>query len=437
MLRYDESRFCRPANGDTVAVIPRAAESQLGSYAADFRVVVVNGPRQAGKTTLLRLHQKNYGGEFRSLDDPEMLKAATVDPISFARDAPRPLHIDEVQRAGDPLIRAVKLAVDEDWSPGQFILSGSTRFLTVPTLSESLAGRAGIIELWPLSMAERTGSPENFIDRIFDDPDGLRGAVSPWSRRDYLGVFVGNGYPETLRLRTPATRHGWFRSYLDTVIQRDMLEFTDIQHADAVPQLLALVAARSGGPLVLADLARSLGGLSPDTVRNYLSYLETVFLVGYAPAWSTSLTSKISKTPKVYLTDSGLAAHLMHATPDALGRPGHPVLGGLTETFVFNELTKAASFAETPVGIHHLRDRDGREIDFILESPDGRVVAIEVRSSASPSGDATRHLRWLRDRLGERFVAGVQLYLGGHALSHGDRILAAPLSVLWSHAPMP
>ena len=221
-----------------VEVVPRTAERQLADYSADFRVVVVNGPRQAGKTTLLRLHQRRSGGEFRSLDDPEMLRAATADPIAFARDAPRPLHIDEVQRAGDPLVRAVKMAVDEDWAPGQFILSGSTRFLTVPTLSESLAGRAGLIELWPLSMAERTRSPANFIDQVFSNHDSLRGAVSSWSRSQYLRAICEGGYPEVLRMRTSGTRRGWFDSYLDTVIQRDMLEFAQIQQAHAVPKLL-------------------------------------------------------------------------------------------------------------------------------------------------------------------------------------------------------
>lgn len=417
-------------------IVPRAAEQRLRDFATAFRVVVVNGPRQAGKTTLLRLHQRSDGGEFRTLDDDEVLRSAREDPVTFAREAERPLCIDEVQRGGDALVRAIKIVVDEDWAPGQFLLSGSSRFLTVPTLSESLAGRAGIIELWPLSMAERTGSGVNFIDQTFNEPGRLRGRVSPWNRRDQLGVIVDGGYPEAIRLRNEAARRNWYDSYIDTIVQRDIREFVRIQEAGALPRLLELLAARAGGPLVHADLARSLDGISPDTVRNYLTFLEMVFLIGYARPWSGNLTSRIAKAPKAYLTDAGLAANLVQATSEALRKPGHPALGGLVETFVFSELTKATALAETAVAIYYFRDRDGREIDFVLEARDGRIVAIEVKASASPGGDATRHLAWLRDRLGDRFSLGIVLYLGEHTLPHGDRILAVPLSALWGHAPL-
>ncbi|MGH7882034.1 MAG: ATP-binding protein [Candidatus Dormibacteraceae bacterium] len=416
-----------------VNLLPRSVQARLDDYADSFRVVIINGPRQSGKTTLLHLHRQQSGGDMRSLDDPTILRAAIQDPLAFVQDGPRPLYIDEIQLGGDPLVRAVKLIVDREWAPGQFILSGSTRFLTVPTLSESLAGRAGLIELWPLSLRERTGSKHSFIDQLFNNPARLRGPVSSWSRADYLNVICEGGYPEALRLQSPAIRQEWFNSYLDTVIQRDIREFAHLQQARALPALLALIAARAGSTLAMADLGRSLGGISGDTVRNYLSYLEMVFLLGYVPAWSTNLTTKVARTPKAYLIDSGLAAHLLQATPAGLSSPGHPALGGLTETFVFSELTKAVSLAETSVTLRHLRDRDGREIDFLLESRDGRIAAIEVKASMSPPGDATRHLSWLRDRLGDRFVGGVMLYFGTHSLSHGDRILALPLSALWGN----
>jgi predicted AAA+ superfamily ATPase len=234
-----------------------------------------------------------------------------------------------------------------------------------------------------------------------------------------------------------AARRAWYDSYIDTIVQRDVREFSRIHQSSAMPRLLSLVAARSGSTLVHADLARALGSIGHDTVRNYLSYLEIVFLIRYARPWSDNLTSKIAKTPKAYLTDSGLAASFIEVTPAALRRPGHPALGGLVETFVFGELTKAASLADTSARIYYLRDRDGREIDFILEARDGRIVAIEVKASTSPSADATRHLRWLRDKIGERLVAGIVLHLGEHVLPHGERILAVPLSALWGHAPLP
>jgi uncharacterized protein len=420
----------------TPGIVPRAAAARLSDYAASFRVVVVNGPRQAGKTTLLHLYRARHGGELRTLDDPEVLRSAAEDPITFAREAERPLCIDEIQRGGDQLIRAIKIVVDERWEPGQFLLTGSTRFLTVPTLSESLAGRAGIIELWPLSMAERTGVEHNAVEGLFGGGAALRSGVSPWTRQQYLQAILDGGYPEVLRMGSAAARRGWYDSYVDTIVNRDVREFSRLQHADAISRLLELVAARSSSTLVVTDLARSLGGLSTDTVRTYLSYLDTVFLIRYARPWSTNLTTKVSRTPKAYITDSGLAAGLLQLTEPALRRPGHPALGGLVETFVFNELTKSAALSDVAATIYFFAERDGREVDFVLESRDGRVVAIEVKASVSPAADATRNLVWLRDRLGERFVQGVVLHLGEHTLPHGDRIIAAPLSLLWDHAAL-
>ncbi|HXM56751.1 MAG TPA: ATP-binding protein [Candidatus Dormibacteraeota bacterium] len=417
-------------------IVPRAATGRLDEYASSFRVVVVNGPRQAGKTTLLRLYRASHGGELRTLDDDQVLRSALQDPITFAREANRPLCIDEIQRGGDQLIRAIKIVVDERWQPGQFLLTGSTRFLTVPTLSESLAGRAGIIDLWPLSMSERAGTSRNVIDHVFADVQAARQGPSSWSREQYLRAILDGGYPEVLRMPGAVARRGWYDSYVETIVNRDVREFSRLQHADALSRLLELIAARSGSTLVTTDLARSLGGLTPDTVRSYLSYLETVFLVGYARPWSNNLTSKVARAPKVYVTDAGLAANLLQVTEAALRRPGHPALGGLVETFVFSELTKAAALAEVGTTVYHYRERDGREIDFVLEARDGRVVAIEVKASVSPAADATRSLTWLRDKLGDRFVQGIVLHLGAHTLPHGDRITAAPLSLLWGHAPL-
>lgn len=418
-------------------LIPRAASDQLTELAGRFRIAIVNGPRQAGKTTLLRLHQHVRGGEYRSLDVASTLATAEADPDSFVRVGERPLIIDEVQHGGDRLLRAIKEVVDSSRDPGQFILSGSTRFLTVPTLSESLAGRAVFVDLWPLSMAERTGhAGAVFLDRIFTEPTSLVGPTSSWTRDAYLSLASEGGYPEAASIPSLRERRSWFTGYVRMVTSRDVREFAHVSDPRTLSRLLALIAARSGSLLVWEDVARGLG-VSSHSARTYFSYLETVFLASSVPAWSTNLTSRVTRTPKAFLTDVGLATHLLRVTPDTLRRPGHPALGGLMETLVYTELLKAQARTGDAFDISHFRDRDGREVDFVCEGPDGLVVAIEVKASASPRPDADRHLRWLRDKLGDRFAAGVVLYLGEHCYSIGNRMLLLPISALWGHATSP
>ena len=416
--------------------VPRTATDQLRDSVADFRIVIVNGPRQAGKTTLLELFHEGANGTYRSLDESEQLTNALSDPVTYVRVGDRPLIIDEVQRGGDPLVLAIKRAVDKDQSPGQFVLSGSTRFLTVPTLSESLAGRAAFIDLWPFSMTERSESGGHFIERAFNQPDAFVGAQSPWSRDAYVNLLCEGSFPEVIRLSSTASRRRWFDGYVKTVIERDIAEFADVAHSRSLPRLLALAAARTGSPFVFSDAARALG-ISHDTASTYLAYLETVFLTAMTPAWSTNATSRITKTPKVFLTDAGLVAHLLRVTPEALREPGHPHLGALLETFVFTELLKLRGLTSDAFNIYHYRDRDSREIDLICETPDGRLVAIEVKASATPSPRDARHLRWLQGKLDSRFIAGIVLHLGEHSFRYSDRIFSLPTSVLWDHAPLP
>jgi hypothetical protein len=414
-------------------LIPRSASTQLRELAEAFRIVIVNGPRQAGKTTLLELFHDEVGGTIRSLDDVDMRRAARADPVTFVAQRPRPLIIDEVQRGGDDLILAIKRAVDTDRSRGQFVLSGSSRFLTLPTISESLAGRAVFVDLWPFSAAERFGAPANFVDRIFTEPDQYLGVESQWRREDYLDLIVSGGFPEIACLTSPMARRAWYDAYVETVAIKDIQEFAHVQRVADLPRMLELLAARSGSSLVLSDVARALG-VTHTTARTYLSYLETVFVVDELMAWSTNLSTKVTKSPKAFFTDAGLAAHMLQISADDLAVVGNPALGGLVETFAFTELLKLRALTSQGFRLYHYRDRENREIDFICEGPGGRVAAIEVKASASPGRSDARHMAWLRDKLGHRFVAGVVLYLGNHSLSLGDRLYLLPMSALWDHA---
>lgn len=415
--------------------ISRAAERRLAELAGGLRIVMVNGPRQSGKSTLLTHYLDRVGGSYRTLDTVDMLAAARDDPVAFARYGAPPRGIDEVQLGGDELIRAIKVVVDADPQPGAFILSGSSRFLTIPTLSESLAGRLAFVELWPLSMAERVGSQQAIVERLFGDPAGLLGA-STWHRDAYLECVVAGGYPEALRIPSGIAQRAWFDGYLATVINRDIRDFASITRADAVAKLLSLVAARSGSLAVLSDLAEGVE-LARDTARNYLSYLDIVFLTLRVPAWSSNRVSRLVKTPKLYVSDSGLAAHLLGADADAIAEPGNALLGPLLETFVIGELTKALAATDIRAVLYHVRTTDRREVDFLLEGPRGRIVAIEIKASTSPGADAFRGLRWISAQLGANLHAGILFHLGTHSASRGDRLYAMPLSTLWEHRPLP
>jgi uncharacterized protein len=416
------------------AVVPRFALQRLRERVAAFRVVIMNGPRQAGKTTLLNVFHEDHGGSFRSLDDATTLMVAREDPTEFARYGAAPRAIDEIQRGGESLVLAIKYLVDRDDSRGQFVLSGSTRFLTVPTLSESLAGRAVFVELWPFAAAERFGAPGDFCELLFAGRQSFSGAAeSPWTRTEYLRLVCAGGYPEALSIDHPTLRQGWFDGYLSTVVLRDVASFARIQHGELLPRLLGMLAARAGSQTVISDLAKDLQ-LNHVTVRNYLRYLDTVFLTGRVQPWSTNLNAKLVKTPKVFPTDSGLAAHLLQVDVDAMAAPGHPTAGILVETFVYAELIRLLAASDLGATLYFYRDRDGREIDFLLERRNGQVVAIEVKASSTVGSEDFRHLRWLADRLGDRFVGGYVLCLGSQTHPFGDRMMALPLSAMWHHA---
>lgn len=214
---------------------------------------------------------------------------------------------------------------------------------------------------------------------------------------------------------------------------RDVAGFAQIQHGELIPRLLGMLAARAGGQTVISGLAKDLQ-LNHVTVGNYLRYLDTVFLTGRVPPWSSNLNAKLVKTPKVFPTDSGLAAHLLQVDVDAVAAPGHPTTGILIETFVHAELTRLLAAGDLGATLYFYRDRDGREIDFLLERRNGQVVGIEVKAASTVAPDDFRHLRWLADRLGDRFAGGYVLHLGTQTHPFGDRMMTLPLSAMWHHA---
>lgn len=422
-------------------LVPRHAAAAVLQSLREAPVVVVNGPRQAGKTTLVRDQlRSSIGGSFVTLDDEDQLQACLADPVTFL-ERPAPVAVDEFQRAGDSLLRAVKALVDRDRRPGTYLLTGSTRFLTLPRISESLAGRVHIVDLWPFSQgeAERLGaSSDALLPALFSRASlvtALRGRTMP-SRRQYLERLCRGGYPEAQRLDAAARRR-FFSNYIRTITLRDVPEISRVRHVSEIPRILRLLAAASAQEINDVEIASRLN-IDRRTLRaNYLPLLHTVSLAFELPAWSRNLVSRVTKRPKTYLADTGVAAHLVGADPQKLAEPTAAMTGPLVETFAVNELVRqVARFGdEMGVSLHHYRAHTGSEVDLLIEADDGRIVGVEVKAAASVRADDFRHLAGLRDRIDEvpdmRFDRGVVLYAGAEALAFGDRLEALPLAALW------
>jgi uncharacterized protein len=414
------------------ADLPRVCEEVVREYLSIFRGVVLNGPRQAGKSTLLRGMRERLGGSLLNLDNEQLLQAAIADPVAFASSGAEPRFIDEVQRAGDPLIRAVKVEVDTAPRPGRYVLAGSTRFLTTPSLSESLAGRVAVVDVWPFSQGEFESKFERFIDIVFDDPGQLRDlAVPDVDRVEYFTRVCRGGFPEPALMRTARARRAWFRSYVQGIAERDIREMARVNEPSAIISLLSYLASITAQEHNSVNTSNKTG-LHRVTVNRYLELLEAVFLIHRLPAWSRNLTARFVKHAKLHLTDTGLAASLMGISPESLAKPIAPARGPLIETFIVNELAKQATWSDSPVRLHHWRISGGAEVDVVMERDDGQVVGIESKARDTVTAEDFRGLATLRDLVGPQFVQGIVLHTGRQsAIAFGDRLLSVPIAALW------
>lgn len=346
-----------------------------------------------------------------------------------------PLFVDEYQRAGEPLLLAIKALVDSSRQPGQVVLTGSTRFLSEPRLAESLAGRVRLVDLWPLTQGEieRLDGGDRFVDLAFGSTADLRsaGAGFPAVQRVEMAERIcRGGYPEAVLAGSEAARRRFFASYVQTLASRDIRELGQLAKRVELPRFLRLMAARTSQELNLSDLA-SDAGLGQDSTRRYLPLVETIYLAYRLPGWASTVSARQMRRPKLVLSDSGLAAYLLGMTGQRLAEPTQSALGPLLETFVANELVRQQAWADTAIEISHWRDRNGREADLVLEHFDGRVVAVEVKAKRGLDAADVRHLAYLRDTLGDRFANGIVLHLGESCLPWGDRLTSLPMSALW------
>ena len=410
-------------------LFPRRAQLSASDALADTRVVVINGARQTGKSTLARIvAAASAGSELRYLDEAPVRAAAAADPSAFVRHDGL-LVIDEVQRVPD-LFLAIKHEVDTDPRPGRFLLTGSARLLGLQEIPDLLPGRAETVELSPLSQAEIDRSPDGFVEAIFRHGVDMRVPSSDLRRDDYVERALRGGYPEAVRRTDPGRRARFFESYITDLVNRDVRQLAEIERPADMRRLVSIVAASTASLAVDAAIASRLQ-VPASTVKRYLNLLDLLFITRRIPAWSTNLTTRAVATPKLVLTDSGLAGHLAGMSLRRARQPTAPV-GPLIETFVLGELTRQLPFTDRSVRLYHYRDRDQYEVDAILEAASGEVVACEVKAAETVRSEDFRGILRLARRLGDQLVAGVVLYAGGQPLPFGDRLRAWPISTLWT-----
>ncbi|WP_306358630.1 MULTISPECIES: ATP-binding protein [unclassified Nocardia] len=410
-------------------ILPRHAHSAVHEALADTRVVLVNGARQCGKSTLVARIAREIGATWRSLDNLETRQAAGYDPTQFVLDT-SPLVIDEVQRVPE-LLLAIKETVDADGRPGRFLLTGSARVMALRSVPDALPGRMETIELWPLSQGEIDGAPDRFVDCAFERGPQLRHEGIE-SRDDYVERVARGGFPEAVA-REGKRRSRFFSSYIADLINRDVMQLSEIERTTEMFALINLVAARSGQLLVPGTLGSELS-MSRDTVARYLRLLEEVFLIKRIPAWSRNLTTRAVATAKVIMVDSGIAAHLCGADPRTLRAVNGP-FGPLLEGFVAAEIARQLTWSEHDARMFHYRTRDNVEVDIVLENNRREVIAIEVKAATTVKSEDFRGLRHLADRLGDDLLAGYVLYTGTETLPFGPKFRALPVSALWDVRP--
>jgi uncharacterized protein len=388
--------------------------------------VIVTGPRQCGKTTLVR-QLIDGKRDYLTLDNETTRTAARTDPTGFVRDLNHVI-IDEVQLAPE-LLRAIKESIDSDRRPGRFLLTGSANILTIPKISESLAGRMEIVSLYPLSRAEITGHRPAFLKNAF--AGRLVKSRQPLMGADLISATLAGGYPEMLERPQPQRKSAWAKSYLKAIVLRDVRGIAEIEKLEHMPRLLKVLAHHAGQLTNFTQIGGQIG-LDDKTTRSYIGILEQLYLVRRLEPWYRNQLSRLIKTPKLHFLDSGLLSTLMGITAQRIAA-SRSIFGPLLETFVVSEVLKQEAWLDEHCVLSHYRDKDQDEVDIVLENESGDVVGIEVKASATIGGSDFKGLRKLASATGRAFRLGVILYDGARSLPFGERLYAAPLSCLWGY----
>lgn len=402
----------------------RFVAHRVAEALSDTPVILIVGPRRAGKTTLVRT-MGEPDRTYVTLDDRTALDAARSDPTGFIRSLDR-VTIDEIQRVPD-LLLAIKKTVDDDYRPGRFLLTGSANVLTLPRVADSLAGRMETIRMLPLARAEITGHRPTFLERLFAGT--LQGDRQAIVGDDLLQLVLRGGFPEAISRDSERRRQDWARSYLTSILTRDLRDIAEIEKLTQLPKFVRLLAEHSGQLVNYSRLGAGID-VSHKTGQRYVALLEQVFLVSTLQPWYTNALKRVTKTPKLHFLDSGLLASARGLGVDRV-KANRERFGSLLESFVFAEVLKLMSASDLRLTPYHFRDQQMHEVDIVLERDDGMVVGIEVKSSATVKSSDFAGLHSLAAACGDRFAYGVVLYDSADLVPFGERLAAVPLSALW------
>lgn len=395
----------------------------------DTPVILLNGARQTGKSTLCQqlVQQGAFDAQMITLDDPATLTAAQADPLGFLEDLDKHLIIDEVQRAPE-LFLSIKKLVDEDRKGRRIILTGSADVMTLPKVADSLAGRIEIHNLWPLSQSEIGGTESTFLQTLLTPGSKFQSRKTDW--KDILKAIDRGGYPEVLGRKSESRRTKWFKSYMISVLQKDIRELANIEGLTQIPNILQLIGTRVGSTINMSDIAR-LSGVKNTTLQRYIALLEHVFLIVKIPAWTPNVEGQYVKSPKVFLNDTGLLCHLRGETASSLvGNRSNA--GAFLENFVAMEIIKQLDWSTKILRLYHFSIHKGAEVDLVIEDGRRQLYGIEVKSSSSLQLKDFKGLKRLAELAGGRFEKGIILYSGEHFLGFGKNMYAVPISALWN-----
>jgi predicted AAA+ superfamily ATPase len=389
-------------------------------------VIFLTGPRQSGKTVLVKEIAKEKNYSYVTFDDISVLTLAKKNPIGFINDLKKPVILDEVQRASG-LFLSIKKDIDENRVPGRYVLTGSANPLLIPALGDSLAGRMEIFYLYPFSQGELLNKKEIFIDYIFSNKiQDLAPKII--NKENLFKKILKGGFP-TIQTMNDEGRDAWFAGYVTNLIERDIKDLSQITDLVDFPKLLNILATRISGLVNFSDLGRE-SSLVTTTLRRYLALLQTLYIIQFNNPWSSNINLRFVKAQKLYFSDTGLLSYVLGLSGEKMLKDSS-ISGKIFENFIVTELRKQATWSKERVSIYHFREHSGGEVDIVLENSKSKIIAIEAKNTETVRPDDFNGLKLLQEKVKTKFVTGIIIYNGSSIIPAGDNLFAVPVSALW------